>query len=440
MFGTNGVRGIVGETITASFARRMGQAVGTWMEGDTVLLGRDARDSGPALAQAFAEGAMSTGKTVIDLGLCPTPAVQWASMSRGHVAAVVTASHNPPEYNGIKIIRAGVETTPDEEDALEACYHQGDFASGTGSLQTEDVLDAYLAAITDHVDARAIRAATLRVVVDAGGGAGCVVVPRWLASVGVDVVPISCEPDGAFSDRPSEPSEANAAACMAAIRQYNADLGVLLDGDGDRAVFVDENGDYIWGDRALALAALHELPRHENRLACTAVSSSTCVEDAVTSAGGELVWTPVGSPVVAREMARRGAPFGGEDNGGMMFARHMIGKDGLMTTAFMVELLATTGKSMSTLLDDVPRYALSKHKVRVQDPDRAMAAAEQQASQDDGVVRVDTIDGLKAYYEGGWVLIRPSGTEPVVRVQAEAADEGSAQALARKFVKAITGL
>jgi phosphomannomutase/phosphoglucomutase len=447
LFGTNGVRGIVGDTMTPELALRLGRAVGTWLKpGDRLAIGTDGRASRELLKGAFAAGVMAAGVDVTDLGVLPSPGIQLYVRDHGFAAgAIITASHNPPEYNGIKLVAPdGTETSRVEEAAVEKHFDRQSFRSvgwrDVGArTDAYDAADEYIEKVAAQVDADAIRGAGLTVVIDPGGGAGCVTAPRLLERLGVQVVRVSCDLDGAFSDRPSEPTEANAARAIAAVGEHSADLGVLQDGDADRAVFIDERGAYVWGDQSLAVAALHELRRHPKakRVMCTAVSSSTCVADAVRMAEGKLEWTVVGSPIVAREMLRLGAVFGGEDNGGLMFARHQVCRDGLMAMAFMLELLAT-GRAMSDLVAEIPRYALVKDKVHVPDARKTavLAAFKEAAADEDGIREVDDRDGVKAYLDGGWVLVRPSGTEPIFRVQGEAKDEAAATALVGRF-KAI---
>lgn len=447
-FGTNGVRGVVGDTMTVEIAQRLGQAVGTYLEaGQTLAIGTDARSSRDMLSSAFIAGVLSTGVHVQELGILPSPGIQlWVRDENLDFGAIVTASHNPPPDNGIKLIAPdGTETSKTEENAIEALFEAGEFRrvdwTDVGErTRTEQAREHYLQAVLDQVDVDLIRKSNLRVVLDPGGGAGCATAPELMERLGVETVRISCDFDPAFSDRPSEPTEAHAAAAIEAVVEHQADMGILQDGDADRAIFIDEQGQYVWGDQSLALAAYYELTRYEpGSKVCTAVSSSSCVQDVVDMQGGELIWTVVGSPIVARDMIRCGAVFGGEDNGGLMFTRHQICRDGLMAMAFMLELVAKTGKPLSELLEIVPRYALVKDKTKVpEDQKQTVLAALPGLLQGlDGVVSMDDRDGLKILFENGWVLVRPSGTEPIFRIQSEAKDEATARALAAPIHDAL---
>ncbi|HEX2065194.1 MAG TPA: phosphoglucosamine mutase [Candidatus Thermoplasmatota archaeon] len=448
LFGTNGVRGVVGSTMTPSLAVRLGKAVGSWLPpGSRIAVGRDARSTGPHLMAAFCAGVNATGVHTVDVGILPSPGIQLYVRDKGFAAGgIVTASHNPPEYNGIKLVAPdGTETSQQEEEAVEALYFAERFRlvpwQEVGTHTAEGgAADHYIEAVLRQVDRQAIRNARLKVVLDPGGGAGCVTAPRLMAALGVQVVPLSCELDGAFRDRPSEPSPPNAKRCMEAVKRERAHLGILQDGDADRAIFVDERGGYVWGDRSLALACLWELKRHPpGSVVCTAVSSSSCVADAVRMGGGRLEWTVVGSPIVAREMLRHKAVFGGEDNGGLMFARHQVCRDGLMAMAFLLELLAKTGRPLSSLLAEVPSYALVKDKLHVPDAQKqaVLARYKESLAAQAGILSVDDRDGVKAYLAEGWVLVRPSGTEPIYRVQAESASAATAQALVDRFKEVL---
>ena len=444
LFGTNGVRGTVNGTMTPELALRLGKAVGSWLKpGQRLAIASDARQSRDMLRSAFCAGVHATGVHTVDLGVIPSPGIQLYVRDKGFAAgAIITASHNPPEYNGIKLVAPdGTETSQDEEAAVEALYDSQKFrlakwdAVGTHA-EDKAAVRHYVDAVLKQVDVAAIRKAKLKVVLDPGGGAGCVSAPVLMTELGVEVVPLSCELDGAFKDRPSEPSPPNAARAIAEVKRTKAHLGILQDGDADRAVFIDESGAYIWGDQTLALGCLHELKRHpKGSIVCTAVSSSTCVADAVRMGGGKLEWTVVGSPIVAREMLRLKAVFGGEDNGGLMFTRHQVCRDGLMAMAFMLELLAKTKKPFSALVAEIPRYALVKDKVQVPDAQKQalLGRIKAEFAKVKEVREVDARDGVKAYLPQGWVLVRPSGTEPIFRIQAEAKTEAEAKALVDRF-------
>jgi phosphomannomutase/phosphoglucomutase len=451
LFGTNGVRGFVNDTLTPELALRLGKAVGSWLKaGDRLCIASDARQSRDMFKAAFCAGVNATGVHTVDLGIVPSPGIQlYVRDKRFAAGAIITASHNPPEYNGIKLVAPdGTETSQDEEAAVEALYASETFRLAKWDQVGTHTLDPgavrhYIDAVLAQVDVAAVKKGKFTVVLDPGGGAGCVSAPVLMKELGVKVIPLSCELDGAFRDRPSEPSPPNAKRCIEAVKANKAHLGVLQDGDADRAVFITEKADYVWGDTTLALACLHELKRHKKgSVVCTAVSSSSCVADAVKMGGGKLEWTVVGSPIVAREMIKRKAVFGGEDNGGLMFTRHQVCRDGLMAMAFMLELMAKTGKPFSALVAEIPRYALAKDKLPVPEAQKKALLERIRAefAKVKEVREVDARDGVKAYLPQGWVLVRPSGTEPIFRIQAEAKTEAEAKALVDRFKGMVADL
>ncbi len=435
LFGTNGIRGVVGQDMTADLAVRVGRAIGTHFGSGTVALARDPRLSGPMLARAVAAGLMSSGLEVIDLGMVPTPCAQYYVHTHPGLkgGVVITASHNPREFNGIKALDAqGMEMAREEEEAIETIYFEERYRaadwSGVGDLRSDPgAADAYLRGILAHVDLEAIRKRKLTVVADPANGAGCVTTPYLLRALGCRVLTINGQPDGAFPGRLPEPTVEHLENLMRMVVEAKADLGVAHDGDADRAIFVDETGAFLYGDKSLALLARSELAAHGG-LVVTPVSTSSVLEDVVREAGGHLVRTRVGSPIVARTMLAQGAAFGGEENGGIIFPAHQFCRDGGMTLAKMLEVVAKADRPLSKLAASLPQYSLQKQAVEVP-VDRREATLEALV----GLVKdrkVETIDGVKIYEPDGWVLVRPSGTEPLFRVYAEAKTPERARALA----------
>jgi len=442
LFGTNGIRGVVGKDMTADLAVRVGRAIGTFFEGGLVALARDTRLSGPMLSRAVAAGLMAAGCDVIDLGVLPTPAAQYYVHERGDLrgGVVITASHNPREFNGIKAIDAlGMEMRREDEERIEALYFEDRSRSvdwsAVGSLrQDTTAADRYLDGILAKVDAEAIRKRAFTVVADPGNGAGCVTTPFLLRALGCRVLTLNGQPDGAFPGRPPEPTEDHLGDLKRLVPEAHADLGVAHDGDADRAIFLDERGVFLHGDRSLALLARAAL-RKRAGVVVTPVSTSSLLDDVVREAGGTVLRTKVGSPVVARAMFDSGAAFGGEENGGVIFPEHQFCRDGAMALAKMLELLAEEAKPLSALAAALPAYSLRKASVEVpldrrEEVLRALVALVADR-------KVDTIDGVKIHEPDGWVLVRPSGTEPVFRVYAEARTPARAEALAAEGVDLV---
>jgi phosphomannomutase / phosphoglucomutase len=447
LFGTNGVRGVANVDLTPELAHRLGRAIASWLpNGSAVAVARDARTSGPMLEAAATAGLLASGARVIRLGIAPTPAAQYYVKTHDAVRAglVVTASHNPPEFNGLKLVAGdGTEASRTEEEAVEALYVSQRFRTapwdGLQPIEDDETANpSYLEAILGRVDRDAIRARRLRVVADMGGGPSILTTLPLLRELGCDVTPLFEELDGAFRGRKSEPTPDNLSLLLETVRRTQADLGLAHDGDADRCIFVDERGTWVSGDLSFALLARAAVRRAGSGTVCTPVATSSVVEEAVRSAGGRVEWTAVGSPIVARAMMRSKAVFGGEENGGVIFPELQHCRDGAMTAAKMLELLAHEAKPLSALVASLPKYHVVKLKFPVppEAKDDLLGRLKEWVGREFAQARVDTTDGLKVYTDRGWVLIRASGTEPIFRVFAESKDEKAASQLAERLVEA----
>lgn len=444
LFGTNGVRGIVNsDQMDCQFALRLGLAIGTFMEGQ-VMLGTDARTSNEMLKSACASGMMATGCEVLDCGIVPTPTLQYAvKMNKAAGGVVITASHNPPEFNGIKCIyKDGTEMSRENEEAIERIYQNQEFSRAdwarVGHIRPlTTAIDRYVGGILSKVDGPAIRMARLRVAADCSNGAGSLVVPRLLERLGVKYVTLNADPNGAFPGHNSEPTPDNAKELVELVKSGGFDMGFIQDGDADRTIFVDENGRYLYGDRSLAIVAKYLCSQKKGRRVVTTVGSSMAVEDAVKKTGGSITYTRVGSPVVAREMMDQGGIFGGEENGGLIFADFQYCRDGAMAIAKMLEIVALKGK-LSKVNDEIPQYFQIKRKTPC--PENKKEAVMEQLARNAKGKKVDRTDGVKIFLKEGWVLVRPSGTEPLFRIFSESRTSKSAEKLANDYVKLVQKL
>ncbi len=433
LFGTNGVRGIANSELTAEMALNLGRTIGTLRQGK-IAIACDTRISSSMLKSAVSSGIMSTGSDVVDVGIAPTPALQfYVKETDCSAGVIVTASHNPREYNGIKFVQEnGVEFYREMDEESERVYMSKKFKiaawNEVGQLYRDSSgLRRYIDAVVNSVELDR----AYRVAVDCGNGAGCFTTPEILKELGCDVYGINCNPDGRFPARNPEPVEASLDLLKKAVVDFKADFGVAHDGDADRAVFVDENGNFVNEDVMLALMAKHYVEKRGGGVVVTPVSSSKCVEDAVKMAGGEIVYTAVGSPVVAKVMIERNAVFGGEGNGGLIFPEHLVARDGGMSVAKVLELLDETGKRLSELVAEIPRYYIVKGKVECREKKKLLEGLKGEFPE------ANHIDGARIDFEDGWVLIRPSGTEPIARVYAEAKTEERAKELYELGIKAI---
>jgi len=432
LFGTNGVRGIANEYLNPELAVNLARSLGTYMGSKgTVAIGCDTRISGQMLKSAAIAGALSTGLNVIDVGIVPTPSIQYYVRDHADAGIVITASHNPREYNGIKFIAGdGSEFSRDGEKDIEKIYYSGKYAIAswekTGSFRIDPgVNEYYIRNIIKSVNAEAIRSRRFKIVADTGCGAGSLTLPFLLRELGCQVLTLEAQPDGTFPWRNPEPLPEALTELTNLVKMTGADLGAAHDGDADRIVFVDENGQFINDEVLLAMMAKY-MVEHEKGPLVTPVSSSQRMADVARDAGVELYWTAVGSINVARKMMEVNAVFGGEGNGGLIFPKHQYCRDGAMACAKVLEILAG-GKKLSELAKSVPQYFNAKTKIPSKNTQTTMEIVKQEASGTGYML--DTTDGVKIWYEDGWVLIRPSGTEPIFRVFAEAKNQERAEEL-----------
>ncbi|OPY22818.1 MAG: putative phosphoglucosamine mutase [Methanomethylovorans sp. PtaU1.Bin073] len=422
LFGTNGVRGIANEYMNPQMVMDIVRSLGTLMGNKgTVAIGRDTRISGDMLKSAAIAGALSSGLTVIDVGIVPTPSIQYYVRDHADAGIVITASHNPREYNGIKLIAGdGTEMSREDEGKVEKIYFSREFKPATweytGDFRHDvNANDIYIKGIINSINADLVRQKKFKVVADTGCGAGSVTLPFLLRRLGCEVITINAQTDGTFPSRNPEPTPDALTDLANLVIKEGAQMGVAHDGDADRAVFFDENGKFIDEEILLAMMAKYVLQQKKGTLV-TPVSSSQRMLDVAKEAGVDLIWTAVGSINVARKMMDVGAVFGGEGNGGLIFPEHQYCRDGAMSCAKLLEIMAD-GKTLSEMSKSVPAYFNSKTKVECHDPKVIMEKLKTEVAA--GQMRVDTTDGVKIWYEDGWVLIRPSGTEPIIRIFAE---------------------
>jgi phosphomannomutase / phosphoglucomutase len=441
LFGTNGVRFVPGVSHDLDFAISLGEAIGTYFGGGEILVGRDGRLSGPALLNAAVSGLLSSGRDVAEAGLVPTPALQYAVKALGFKGGVmVTASHNPPQYNGLKVSGPdGVEIPRLDEQRIEKIYFdksqtKADWKTIGVARQAGSVLKTYHAGVLSRVNAKAISDRKFTVVMDVGNGAQAVAAPYIVEALGCKLITLNSTIDGTFPGRGPEPTPDTLEDLSAAVKSAGADLGVAYDGDGDRSIFCDEEGRILWGDQSGCLVADFVLERHRGGTVVTSVASTQAIEAVAKKHGAKVLRTKVGSVEIARTILERNAVFGFEENGGCIYHPHIAVRDGGMTTALMLECLAGKGMSFSKALAfAVPKYHQAKTKVEVQlrKVDGVMKAVERQAKGE-----VERVDGVKIWAsDHSWVLIRPSGTEPIVRIFAEAETQEAADQLVKRFAK-----
>jgi len=435
LFGTNGIRGVPNEDLTPEFCTHVGQAIGTVFQTKNIAMGRDTRVSGEMVWSAVESGILSTGVNVTDLGILPTPALQYYCKIHAVYGVIITASHNPPKFNGIKCIdRDGTEMRREDEEKIESVVEQSSFRKVSGKecgLRTfyPSAVDDYIDGIRKVVTPENIKKSAFRVAIDTGNGAAFRSSPELLTGLNCKVVTLNANPDGNFTSRNSEPKPENLVDLIALMKTGRFDLGVAHDGDADRCVFVDENGNFVDGDRSLALIVKYFTSRGSKVV--TPVSSSDCIEDVCTKNGAVLVKTRVGAPIVSRTMIKEKALVGGEENGGIIYGRHQYCRDGAMAMGLVLDLMAREKKKLSVLLEELPQYNMYKTSMELTEDWNEIRKRILSGS---GAEEIDFTDGLKVYLKEGWVLVRPSGTEPIMRIFAQAKTQEKAKELA-EFIK-----
>ena len=445
VFGSSGTRGVANEELTPAFAMRVAKAAGTAWAAPRVAIARDTRHTGRMLVDAATSGLASVGVDVDRLGIVPTPGVQAYAEREGVPAIVVTASHNPPQYNGVKLVGPdGVELTVADLERVEDVLLSEGFADAPwdaiGRVESiEGVRRRYVDELLAAVDRDRIADAELTVALDPGHGAGSLTSPEFFRALGCRVVTVNAQPDGHFPGRDPEPVAGNLGELRRLVEAADADVGIAHDGDADRAIFVDENGAYVEGDATFAALAAAELGEGDTTV--SAVNVSQRLVDVAAEADAELELTPIGSTNIItriRELTADGhdVPIAGEGNGGIFFPSFRLARDGAYAGARFLELVAE--QPVSELVAPYDGYANVRRNLDYESTaqrDAMLDAAAHHAQ--DADAELNTRDGYRLDYGDAWVLARPSGTEPLVRIYAEARDVDRANALATELYEAL---
>ena len=414
------VRGTVPDQLDADVARRIGAAFAAWLDASRIAVGRDCRLSSPELAEAFTEGVTSRGADVVDLGLTSTDLVYFASGALDVPAVSITASHNPPTYNGLKFCRAGA--APVGEDTglgeIRALAERDRYPppAARGSVERRDLLERYVDHVLTFVDAEAM--APLSVITDTANGMGGLVVPAVMERLPVRLVMLYPELDGTFPNHPADPIDpANQADLRRAVVEHRADVGMAFDGDADRVFLVDERAEGVSGSLVTALVAKAMLEREPGATVVHNLICSWAVPEVIREHGGTPVRTRVGHSFIKQVMAETGAIFGGEHSGHYYFRDNYRADSGLIAGVVVLGEMSKTGLPLSKLLAPFRRYADSG-EINSRVDDQAGKIEELAARYAGG--RQDRLDGLTVQYDEWWFNVRPSNTEPLVRLNVEA--------------------
>lgn len=436
----SGVRGVIGQSLTPTLLTRFAQAFGTHTGSGTIVIGRDPRTSGEMVKHAVIAGILSSGGRVVDIGVCPVPTVQMqVRRRRANGGIAITASHNPAEWNALKFIGAnGLFLDGGQARELLDIYHQGEYTQVTGEEmrsveEAEGATDAHIKAVMDALGPLPATKRKIRVVIDSCNGAGSIVAPRLLEALGAEVIPINVTPDGSFP-RPAEPVPENLGDLCAAVKKHNADVGFAQDMDADRLAIVSEQGIAIGEDYTLVLATLYVLGRERGPVVAN-LSTTSALEDVAKKFDCPLYLTKIGEVNVTDKMQQANAVIGGEGNGGVIYPRINFARDSLVGMALVLHLLADSGKTITQLLDQFPRYTVVKEKMVC--PSENIPAVLKMLRQEYERFPLDTRDGVKVTLPEGWFLVRGSNTEPIVRVVAESQSESQAREIVARVYEQV---
>ena len=443
LFGSSGIRGLANVEITPILAQRLGSALATLHEGGEVVVGRDVRVTGPMLEAALSAGITACGGDAKLVGLLPTPVIAWLTRElEANAGVAISASHNPPQYNGFKVFNSkGMSLTEKEQAPVEALI-QGeelDYApwDGVGSADEVDAAWMYLDALQEGVEL----GKDWRVACDLFCGATSTIAADAFEAVGLGASMINSHPDGHFPAGDPEPTTENLRRLGAYMKATGAEVGFGFDGDGDRMMAVDEKGTPVSGDRLLAAYAGHVVEREGRGVVVTHVGASMCVEDMVEAAGGKVVRVRVGDAYITEEMERKKAVFGGESIGAWVIPEVHMCPDGILSALKLLEALEERDQTLSQFVSEAPEYPTRSAKIEVKDKAKAMRGVEQGYRGVFGDAAVNRVDGLRLQLPEGWILIRASGTELLIRLTAEGRDEKATASLlerGRELVKEAT--
>ncbi|MCX2733906.1 phosphomannomutase/phosphoglucomutase [Saccharopolyspora sp. NFXS83] len=437
------IRGVVDEQLDADVVREIGAAFTRLVGGPAVVVGHDMRDSSPGLAAAFAEGITGQGVDVISIGLASTDLLYFASGTLELPGAMFTASHNPAQYNGIKLCRAGAAPVGQDSGLSEiqelVAHGVPEFLGAKGTVSERDMAADYARFLRHLVDLREIR--PLKVVVDAGNGMAGHTVPTVFEGLPVELVPMYFELDGNFPNHEANPLDpANLVDLQAKVREVGADAGLAFDGDADRCFVVDENADPVAPSAITALVAARELAKEPGGTVIHNLITSHAVPEIVAERGGKPVRTRVGHSFIKQTMAETGAIFGGEHSAHYYFRDFWKADSGMLAALHVLAALGGQAGPLSGLMAEYSRYAASGEINSTVDDQAGRMRAVAETYRDRPDSRIDELDGLTVELsDGSWFNLRPSNTEPLLRLNVEAPDATAVAALRDEVLAVVRG-
>jgi phosphoglucosamine mutase len=441
LFGSSGVRGLVNVELTPVLACRVACAVATQEKAKVAIVARDTRVSGSMLEDAVVSALISCGVDVLLTDIVPTPVLAYAAKAYGaDVGFMLTASHNPPQYNGIKVFKSDLSYTEADAERVEKIIADGAFQFADwrklGRVTRIDAQRVYMDMALKYVKLKR----PWKVVVDAGCGAAYKVGPELLRALGCEVTALNSQPDGFFPARKSEPNADSLKDLAATVKALGADIGVAFDGDADRVAFVDERGGFVNFDRSLAAYGAFALKQVGGGAIITTIEASMAVETMAERYGGRVTRTPVGDIYVSEAIKRDGAVFGGEPCGAWIQPQRHLCPDGPLSAAMFLMALEAEGKSVSEFVGEVPEYITKRVNFACKNELKYTLVAQLGAALKDAFpdyTNYSTVDGARLALKSGWLLVRASGTEPLIRLTVEGESEEAAKDLTQKATALI---
>lgn len=439
LFGTNGVRGVFGEDLTLDFISKITLSIASFFKKGPILVGYDGRESSVIISKIVTAALSSAGVDSAVCGIVPTPCLQFATRQLGYNGGImITASHNPPQYNGMKVIaRDGIEISREAELMVEEFYFKKKWkiSNKFGSITKESKsINTYISGIKDRVNVRKIKSRNLRIVLDLGNGAQAVTAPKLCKDLGCETVLINEKIDGTFPGRGSEPTPQNLDKLSDMVIKSRSDFGIAFDGDGDRSIFCDESGKILTGDRSALLLSKYILKKYPKSKIITSVNSTSVIEKIAANSESRVLRTRVGSVEVSRKMVKENAIVGFEENGGFMYGKHNQVRDGSMTMAILLDLLANNKNSLSQEMNSLPPSFTTKGKIECSKDDFKKIMKILKAEP----YKKDLTDGIKlSLGDSSWIMVRLSGTEPIARIYAESSSQSKLDDIFAKYLQKV---
>lgn len=436
------MRSLVNVDLTPTLASRIGAAIATQSKAKKALVARDTRTSGLMLENALTSGLMASGVTVTHMGTIPTPVLAFLTRKmNADVGVMITASHNPPQYNGIKIFNPdGMSYTEKDQKEIEKTLARKRFSladwQNIGEIKRSEDTEVYFKEIERVVKLHR----KWNIIVDPGCGATFDIAPRLLKNLGCKVIPLNAQPDGFFPARSPEPNEHSLKSLASTVATIGADLGIAYDGDGDRVAFIDEKGRFVDFDRVLAAYAAYVVKKSGGGLVVTNVEASMCIEKMVEQRGAKVMRTKVGDVYLSGAMKKKNAIFGGEPCGAWIHPQFHYCPDGILSSALLLKALEDENRKLSEIIAETPKYQTLRRNVACSDEAKYNVVkkfGENFLNVFPKTITVSKVDGIRVSVEDGWILVRASGTEPLVRLTVEGESLKTAENIMKKGLALI---